>query len=316
MITVADFLQRADVGPAMSVRQVGQLRVRYPGGLGKRLLFVWGQRQPETSERWWFVFFSHVLFIPEVVAWRNTLCYILLHARRTQSNPDLLFGFMAADVWRSIRHGSGSVRPCTRVINRAQITWPKTRSGNEDQDMTEKTHYRKAFNSPYLSSADITDTTRLTVHHVCLEPDRTKKTKDHFNTAHFVEKEIRPGEALKPMILNATNSKTMKKITGSAFIDDWNQVAVNIYVDPAVRFGKETVEGLRIAKGTPLGANEGPATQEQLSIIQEYLDTDPCIIPVVTLKWLEKQESLTVKQAATLITKLNKLNRGTENGPA
>lgn len=111
---------------------------------------------------------------------------------------------------------------------------------------SEKTHYRKAFDSPYLSSADIVEPTDLTVHHVTLEVDRTKKTKDLFNTAWFVEREIRPGEKLKPMILNATNSKTMAKLTGSAFIDDWQNVRVTIYVDQNVRFGKDTVEGLRI----------------------------------------------------------------------
>jgi hypothetical protein len=110
-----------------------------------------------------------------------------------------------------------------------------------------KTHFRKAFDSPYLSSADITEPVVLTVQYVRLEPDRTKKTKDVFNTAHFAEKEIRPGEALKPMILNASNSKMMKKLTDSAFIDDWNNVQITVYVDPNVRFGKETVEGLRIS---------------------------------------------------------------------
>lgn len=117
--------------------------------------------------------------------------------------------------------------------------------------MTEKTHYRKAFDSPYLSSADIVEPTLLTVSHVTLELDRTKKTKDLFNTAHFVEKEIRAGEKLKPMILNASNSKTMKMLANSAFIEDWNNVRVTIYVDPNVRFGRDTVEGLRISPHAP-----------------------------------------------------------------
>jgi hypothetical protein len=117
--------------------------------------------------------------------------------------------------------------------------------------MTEKTHYRKAFDSPYLSSADIVEPTVLTVARVSLEIDRTKKTKDMFNTAHFVEKELRPGEKLKPMILNASNSKTMKGLTGSAFIDDWQNVRITVYVDHNVRFGKETVEGLRISPHAP-----------------------------------------------------------------
>ena len=113
--------------------------------------------------------------------------------------------------------------------------------------MTDKTHYRKAFDSPYLSSADIVEPTGLTIARVTLETDKTKKTKDRFNTAYFVESEIRPGEKLKPMVLNATNSKMMKRITGSAFIDDWNNVRVTVYVDNAVRFGKDTVEGLRLS---------------------------------------------------------------------
>lgn len=116
---------------------------------------------------------------------------------------------------------------------------------------TAKTHYRKAFDSPYLSSADIVEPTVLTVSHVRLEADKTKKTKDLFNTAYFAEKEIRPGEKLKPMILNASNSKTMKALTGSAFIDDWQNVPITVYVDCNVRFGKETVEGLRISPHAP-----------------------------------------------------------------
>lgn len=116
----------------------------------------------------------------------------------------------------------------------------------------EKTHYRKAFNSPYLSSADIVESTVLTVSRVSLEPDKTKKTKDLFNTAYFVEKSIRQGEPLKPMILNAHNSKVMKHHSGSAFIDDWINIRVTIYVDHNVRFGRDTVEGLRIDYDTPV----------------------------------------------------------------
>lgn len=113
--------------------------------------------------------------------------------------------------------------------------------------MTEnKTHYRKAFNSPYLSSSDIVGETVLTVSHVKLEPDQTKKTQDNFNTAYFVEKEIRPEEKLKPMILNATNSRTMRDLTGSHFLEEWNNVRICIYVDQNVKMMGSTVEGLRI----------------------------------------------------------------------
>lgn len=109
-----------------------------------------------------------------------------------------------------------------------------------------KTHYRKVFDSPYLSAADIVEPVVLTIRCVQVEADKTKKTKDSMNTAYFAEREIRAGEPLKPMILNATNSKMVAKITGSPFLEDWNGVQVEIYVDHNVRFGRETVEGLRI----------------------------------------------------------------------
>jgi len=114
----------------------------------------------------------------------------------------------------------------------------------------EKTHYRKAFNSPYLSSADIVGPTILTVARVTLEIDRTKKTKDLFNTAHFVEKELRQGEPLKPMILNAHNSRVMRDLCGSHFIDDWSG-AITVYVEQGIKFGRDTVEGLRISPQRP-----------------------------------------------------------------
>jgi hypothetical protein len=110
----------------------------------------------------------------------------------------------------------------------------------------EKTHFRKAFNSPYLGSADILGETILTISKVTLEPDKTKKTKDSFNTAYFVEKEIRAGEKLKPMIFNATNSKAMHKITGSPYIDDWQGVKICVWVDKNVKMMGDIVEGLRI----------------------------------------------------------------------
>jgi hypothetical protein len=135
--------------------------------------------------------------------------------------------------------------------------------------MKSKTHFRKAFNSPYLSSADIVEPTVLTIKHVELEKDKTNKTKEFFNTAFFVEKELRDGEKLKPMILNATNSKMMRDICESPFINDWLDVRVEIWVDHSVRFGRETVDGLRIREAKPVAPG---ATDEQLAMIGEYAE--------------------------------------------
>ena len=68
------------------------------------------------------------------------------------------------------------------------------------------------------------------------------------------------GPSLKPMILNATNSKVMHKITGSHFIDDWNNVNVIVYVDPNVKNRGEIVEGLRL-KAVPKRPDVNPVNQ-------------------------------------------------------
>ncbi|MBR7713750.1 hypothetical protein KC099_11135 [Acinetobacter nosocomialis] len=111
-----------------------------------------------------------------------------------------------------------------------------------------KTHYRKAFQTKYLSSADLTDSVILTISKVVLEADKTKRSSKPVNTAYFNEKEIRQGEALKPMILNATNCKMLAAITGSPYLDDWKNVPVVVHVVKGIRFGNETVDGLRIGR--------------------------------------------------------------------
>ena len=51
-----------------------------------------------------------------------------------------------------------------------------------------KTHYRKAFDSPYLSSADIVEPTVLTIQRVTLEKDHTKKDRRFLQHSIFRRK--------------------------------------------------------------------------------------------------------------------------------
>lgn len=113
----------------------------------------------------------------------------------------------------------------------------------EDKDGT---HYRKVFDSPYLSSMDVVEPITLTIGKVTQELDKTKKSKETFNTAYFQEAFIRPGEKLKPMILNATNSKMLAKITGTPFIENWGGTRITVYVEKGIKFGRDTVDGLRV----------------------------------------------------------------------
>ena len=162
--------------------------------------------------------------------------------------------------------------------------------------MTEKTHYRKAFNSPYLSSADIVEPTVLTISHVRFETDKTKKTKEFFNTAYFKEKDLRPGEPLKPMVLNAGNSRIMRGFTGSSFLEDWNNVNVTIYVDPHVKFGRDVREGLRLSTEQPKMSKPEllPDTEAWTRAIDAYKRDD-------NLKTVEKHMEISKENRTKLI---------------
>ena len=55
----------------------------------------------------------------------------------------------------------------------------------------------------------------------------------------------------KPLILNKTNMKTIQKIYKTPYIEDWKGRKIQIYYDPTVKFGRETVGGLRIRSFVP-----------------------------------------------------------------
>ena len=63
----------------------------------------------------------------------------------------------------------------------------------------------------------------------------------------------------KPLILNKTNMKTIQKIYKTPYIEDWKGRKIQIYYDRAVKFGRDTVGGLRIRPVIP--------TQQSVSLV-------------------------------------------------
>ncbi len=109
-----------------------------------------------------------------------------------------------------------------------------------------KTHFRKIFKSDHLGVADLEDFQEsgseliFTISHVKQEIGaRVAGRKGDFNIAYFSEK-------IKPLVLNATNSKVMKGKTGSVFVEDWNNIKVQLYIDKGASFGGEVTGGVRI----------------------------------------------------------------------
>ena len=110
----------------------------------------------------------------------------------------------------------------------------------------EKHHYRKVFKSDHLGIADLEDFIEekkpliFTIKHVKQEMNvSVAGKKGNFNIAYFVEN-------IKPLVLNATNSKTVKVFAGgSPFVEDWNNIIIELYIDDNVKMKGETV-GVRI----------------------------------------------------------------------
>jgi len=100
---------------------------------------------------------------------------------------------------------------------------------------TKKHHYRNVFKSDHLGSADLEDLIEngtpliFTITHAKQEIGvKVAGKKMDANIVYFKE-------PIKPMVVNATNGKIIKQFTGSSFVEDWNNVLVELYVDDQVR---------------------------------------------------------------------------------
>ena len=113
-------------------------------------------------------------------------------------------------------------------------------------DSQNKTHYRKVFKSDHLGVADLEDYKEtggnliFTIAHVRQEMGaKVAGKKIDANIAYF-------NESIKPLVLNATNSRVMKDLSGSCFVENWKNITVRLYIDPTAKLKGEVVGGVRI----------------------------------------------------------------------
>lgn len=57
-------------------------------------------------------------------------------------------------------------------------------------------------------------------------------------------------ENVKPMICNATNAKTITKVSGSPYVEEWKGARISLYAQEVSAFG-ETVDALRVRPYAP-----------------------------------------------------------------
>ena len=109
------------------------------------------------------------------------------------------------------------------------------------------THWKKLHNPDYIGAYAIEPNTEpiVTIKSAGVESvTGASGKKEDCMVVHFVERWA------KPLICNVTNSKTITKVTGSPYIEEWSGKKIQIYVASINAFGEE-VEAIRIRPKAP-----------------------------------------------------------------
>jgi hypothetical protein len=110
------------------------------------------------------------------------------------------------------------------------------------------THWKKLQNPDYLGAyalnpgEDLIVTIKSVANEVVTGTDGKKET---CSVMHFVEN-------IKPMILNATNSKTITKLLKTPYIEEWSGRKIQLYVEQGVKAFGDIVDALRVRPFLPV----------------------------------------------------------------
>lgn len=127
--------------------------------------------------------------------------------------------------------------------------------------------FRKPFISNHLGVIDLEamieagQSLVVTVVRATQEDTRVAGTKGLFNIAYFKEQ-------IKPLVLNSTNSKKLRELSGSksVHIEEWIQqpIQIELYIDASVKMKGDVVGGVRFKKPAPAKIKE-PITDERFA---------------------------------------------------
>lgn len=107
--------------------------------------------------------------------------------------------------------------------------------------METKTHWKKNFNYDYMGAYSLPEGKDVVVTIKELKKEMVtgpNNRKEECFVCYFTDSD-------KPMILNRTNCKTIEKLYGTAFIEDWPGKKIQLYAASVKAFGDVT-EALRV----------------------------------------------------------------------
>jgi hypothetical protein len=118
------------------------------------------------------------------------------------------------------------------------------------------THWKKLVNPDYIGAYALPkgEDLTLTIANVAREMvTGTGGKKEECTVIHWTEKNV------KPFILNKTNAKTIQKIYGTPYIEEWEGKRITLYA-ASTRLAGEEVECLRIRPTAPTLPQVAPGT--------------------------------------------------------
>ena len=154
----------------------------------------------------------------------------------------------------------------------------------------ELTHWKKLTNPDYIGAYSLQPGEEKVVEIISVCRQKVKGTdgKETECTVAQLKNE-------KPFILNRTNCKTITKVAGSPFIENWNGLRVIIYADKVKAFG-DVVDALRVKPTAPILPELTPQSPKWKGAI------DALVNAKTTIEAIEKAYKLTKENRELLLT--------------
>jgi hypothetical protein len=112
----------------------------------------------------------------------------------------------------------------------------------------QKTHWKKVVSDPnYIGEADFEQNEEkiVTIKRInSSETVTTAEGKSQKAVVHFAE-------PLKPMILNVARSKSIEKVAGSPYFEDWIGVKIVLYIEHGIKAFGDVVNAVRVRPYKP-----------------------------------------------------------------
>jgi hypothetical protein len=158
--------------------------------------------------------------------------------------------------------------------------------------MSNLTHWKKLTNPEYIGAYSLQPGEERVVQILSVGRKMVKGTD-----GKETECTVANLKGEKPFILNKTNCKTLTKVAGSPFIENWVNLKITIYVDAVKAFG-DVVDALRIRSIKPQLPSLSPSSPKWDGAI-EALSTGK-----TTIEAIEKAYSLSPESKKLLEAKL------------